>query len=202
MREGILGGSFDPIHNAHLHVAREARKRLALDRVLFVPARVPPHKRDAAVSDPEHRLAMAKLAVAGEAGFEVSDAELRREGPSYTIDTVEAELSRLGAGAEVFFLVGADQALELASWRRVGDLVKRCTVVPVTRPGFRLSDLDRLTPKLSPDAVARIKAAALDLAPMDVSSTDIRARVRDGRSIADLVPPVVAEYIQRHNLYR
>jgi nicotinate-nucleotide adenylyltransferase len=202
VREGILGGSFDPIHNAHLHVAREARRRLALDRVLFVPARVPPHKPVAAATSAERRLAMVKLAIAGEPGFEVSDVELRREGPSYTIDTVRSELDRLGADAEIFFLVGTDQALELDTWRRIDDLARLCTLVPVARPGFHLADLDRLARKLPAELAARIKSAALDTAPMDVSSTDIRRRVREGQSIADLVPPAVARYIREHGLYR
>ena len=202
MREGILGGSFDPIHNAHLMVAREARRRLALDRVLFVPARVPPHKRAAAVSAPEHRLAMVTLAIANEPGFEVSDAEIRREGPSYSIDTVTDELARLGAGAEIFFLVGADQALELDTWRRIDDLARICTLVPVARPGFRLDDLDGLSRTLPAALVARLKLSALDIPPMNVSSTRIRARIRDGRSIAELVPLAVADYIREHKLYR
>jgi len=202
VREGILGGSFDPIHNGHLHVAREARRRLGLDRVLFVPARVPPHKQGAEVSAPEHRLAMVRLAVAGEPGFEVSDVELRREGPSYTIDTVEAELSRLGAGAEIFFLVGADQALELDTWKRIRELAELCTLVPVTRPGFRLEELDRLSRTLPAELVARIKSAALDIPPSPISSTEVRRRVRAGRSIERLVPPAVADYIVAKGLYR
>ncbi len=202
MREGILGGSFDPIHNAHLHVAREAQRRLALDRVLFVPARRPPHKHDRALTPAEHRLAMVKLAIAGIPGFDASDAELRRKGPSYTIDTVSAEIARLGAGWEIFFLVGADQALELDTWHRIGELATLCTLTPVTRPGFRLADLDRLSARLSAEVVAKIRSSALDIPPLDVSSTEIRRRIREGRGIAELVPPAVAEYIRQHGLYR
>ena len=202
MREGILGGSFDPIHNGHLHVAREAQRRLALDRVLFVPARRPPHKHDRALTPGEHRLAMVTLAIAGIPGFDASDAELRRTGPSYTIDTVSAELARLGAPREIFFLVGADQALELDTWHRIGELAALCTLTPVTRPGFRLADLDRLSARLSADVVARIQSSALDVPPLDVSSTDVRRRIREGLPIDALVPPAVAEYIRKHGLYR
>ena len=202
MREGILGGSFDPIHNGHLHVAREAMARLGLDRVLFVPARVPPHKQGVAVTAAEHRLAMARLAIAGAPGFEVSDAEIRRDGPSYTFDTVTAELARLGAGWEIVFLVGADQALELGTWHRIGELLQICAVVPVTRPGFRLDDLGRLARPLGVELAAKVKAASLEIPPADVSSTEIRRRVRAGEDIAALVPRKVAEYIGAHKLYR
>jgi len=202
MREGILGGSFDPIHNGHLHVARECRTRLALDRVLFVPARVPPHKLDLPLSDARHRLEMVRLATGGTAGFEVSDAELGRTGPSYTVDTVSGELARLGEGAEIFFLMGADQAFELHLWHNVRKLARLCTLVPVTRPGFALDRLDELAKHLPTGVVRKLKSAAMEIPPMDVSSTEIRRRVRAGMSISEFVPPPVEEYIRAHSLYR
>lgn len=202
MREGILGGSFDPIHNGHLAVAEECRQRLALDRVLFIPARVPPHKQGALLSDAVHRLEMARLAVAGIPAFQASDVELRRTGPSYTVDTVSAELERLGEGAEVFFLMGTDQALEVHTWHDVEGLGRLCTLVPVTRPGFPLGRLDELETKLPAGVVRRMKEAAIDITPVDISSTDIRRRVCEGKNISALVPPAVEEYIRTHGLYR
>jgi nicotinate-nucleotide adenylyltransferase len=202
VREGILGGSFDPIHNAHLHVASEAARRLALDRVVFIPARVPPHKQGRALSDAARRLEMVRLAIAGNRAFDVSDVELRRTGPSYSVDTVTTELARLGEGTEIFFLVGADQALELHTWHKVRTLAKLCTIVAVTRPGFRLDALDELRGRLPDGMVDKLKSAALDIPPADVSSTDIRRRVREGKSISGLVPPAVEQYIRRHGLYR
>jgi nicotinate-nucleotide adenylyltransferase len=201
MREGILGGSFDPIHNGHLHVAEECRTRLLLDRVLFVPACVPPHKQNLPLTDARHRLEMVRLAIAGIVGFEVSDEELRRTGPSYTVDTVSAELARLGKGAEIFFLMGADQALELHLWHNVRELARRCTLVPVTRPGFALDRLDELKTRLSAGIVRQLKSAALDIPPVDVSSTEIRRRVRAGIDISQFVPPPVEQYIRQHQLY-
>lgn len=202
MREGILGGSFDPIHLGHLHVAGECRRALKLDRVLFVPARVPPHKPTASLTDARHRLAMIHLAVDGTPVFEVSELELDRTGPSYTVDTVRAELERLGEDAEVFFLVGADQALEVDTWHNAEELVGLCRLVPVTRPGFALDELDRLKGKLPAEAVEAMKSTALDIPPVDVSATEIRRRVRTGMRISEMVPPAVEAYIVRHGLYR
>jgi nicotinate-nucleotide adenylyltransferase len=173
-----------------------------LDGVVFVPARVPPHKQSVPLTDARHRLAMARVAIAGIAGFEVSDAELGRTGPSYTVDTVSAELARLGEGAEIFFLMGADQALELHLWHNVRKLAGLCTLVPVTRPGFVLDRLDDLATHLPAGVVRKLKSAAMEIPPVDVSSTEIRRRVRAGMSISELVPPAVEEYIHAHNLYR
>ena len=202
MREGILGGSFDPIHNGHLHIAVECRRRLALDRVLFIPARVPPHKQDVTLTDAKHRLEMVRRAIVGDPTFAVSDVEIRRTGPSYTVDTVAAELERLGEGAEVFFLMGADQACELHTWHNVEKLARLCTLVPVPRTGSTLDNLDALRANLPDEVVTRMKAAALDVPPVDVSSTDVRRRVRDGEDVSDLVPPAVAAYIREQGLYR
>jgi nicotinate-nucleotide adenylyltransferase len=202
VREGILGGSFDPVHNGHLHVAGESLRRLSLDRVVFVPARLPPHKLDVPLSDAMHRLKMLELAVAGTSTFEVSEVELRRAGASYTVDTVETELARLGEAGEVFLLIGADQAADLGDWHRVGELVRLCTVVVVSRPGFAPARLERLRTRLSAEAVEKLASAALDIPPVDVSSTEIRRRVRAGRSITGLVPAAVESYIRTHRLYR
>ena len=102
----------------------------------------------------------------------------------------------------IFFLVGSDQAVELDTWYRIGTLATLCTLVPMTRPGFHLADIDRLSPRLAADVVARLKAAALEIPPMDVSSTDIRRRVREGKSLSGLVPPAVETYIREKGLYR
>ena len=202
MREGILGGSFDPIHNGHLHVAGECRRRLSLDRVLFIPARVPPHKQEVSLSDAEHRLEMVRLAIADVPGLAVSDAELKRTGPSYTVDTVADELGRLDKGAKIFFLMGADQALEIHTWHNVEKLARLCTLVPIPRPHFSLRDLDQLKTKLPAYLVQNLKLAALHIPRVDISATEIRRRVRAGESISELVPPAVEEYIRKHQLYR
>lgn len=202
MREGILGGTFDPIHNAHLHVAKEARERLGLDVVLFVPARVPPHKRNRPLTDATHRLRMVELAVEGCAAFEVSDVELSRTGPSFSVDTVASEKSRLGEDAEIFFLVGADQARELATWRDLPRLTSLCRIVPINRPGFSLEGLGRLEMVIGREKTDRIVSSILEIPPMDVSATEVRRRVRAGEPIDEMVPAAVARYIEAHGLYR
>ncbi|HUU42996.1 MAG TPA: nicotinate-nucleotide adenylyltransferase [Planctomycetota bacterium] len=202
MREGILGGSFDPVHNGHVTIAREAVRRLSLDRLLFMPARVPPHKRGRRMTDATHRLAMIRLALADEPKLEVSTLELDRTGTSYSVDTVGAVLEADGPDTQLFFIVGADQALELHTWKRAETLVRLCTVVAVARPGVPLDRLEDLRGKLPDDVVTRIRADALDLPPVDVSSTQVRTRVAEGKSIAGLVPPAVAEYIREQRLYR
>ena len=202
MREGILGGSFDPVHCGHLYVARECLRALALDRVLFVPARVPPHKQMVRLSEAQHRLAMARLAIAGEAVFDVSDMELQRTGPSYTIDTILAELTRLGDSAELFLLMGADQAVEVETWRRIKELVRLCQLVPVTREGTSLAGLDRLKGTLPEDAVEAMKSIALRIPTRNIAATEIRRRVRAGLPISEMVPAAVEAYIAEHGLYR
>ena len=145
MRIGILGGTFNPIHNTHLEIARSAREQLQLERVIFIPARTPPHKQaDATIVAAHHRVRMVELATTDFDAFEVSDIEIRREGPSYTVDTVAELKEQLGPEAEIFFLMGADQVLELPAWHRVEELVKLCRLVPVERPGYPLEDIEGL----------------------------------------------------------
>ncbi len=132
---GILGGSFNPIHLGHLVLAETAREALGLDRVIFIPAKLPPHKRAAPLAAGADRLAMVRLAVAGNPAFSASDIELRRPGVSYTVDTVRALREKLGAGAQIYFLIGMDTVAELTAWREVARLARLCEFVPLSRPG-------------------------------------------------------------------
>jgi len=145
---------------------------------------------------------MIRLAIAGLDRCDVSTFELDRPGTTYTVDMVRARLAALGPGGEVFFLLGADQALDLPAWREARELVRLCTMAPVPRPGFPLGRLDALRAALSDDAVEAMKRRVLDMPPVDVSSTDIRARVKRGEPIAGMVPDAVARYIAEHGLYR
>jgi len=181
---GIYGGTFDPIHHAHLILAREARESLGLEKVTFVPAAVSPDK-DSPVAPAEMRLSMLRAAIEGEAAFAIDDCELRRPPPSYTIDTVEAICSR-ESNAEIFYLIGSDNVDALPKWHRFSDLRKLVQFVMLDRTGSAPA-------KHSYEVIRR---------KIDISGTDIRNRVASGRSIRYLVPPSVEEIIRRHNLYR
>ncbi|MBI4502699.1 MAG: nicotinate (nicotinamide) nucleotide adenylyltransferase [Gemmatimonadetes bacterium] len=188
MRIGIFGGSFDPVHLGHLAVARRAAARLRLDEVRFVPARVQPLKSAGPRAPAEDRIAMLRAAVGGIRGFVVDGREIARSGPSYTVDTLR-ELRKERPGDELFLLLGADAARDLAEWRESAELAKLATVVVVPRPGAE-------------DVPAPPGAQKLDMRPIDISATAIRDAVAHGEPMDHLVPEAVADYIAAHGLYR
>ncbi|HUT76026.1 MAG TPA: nicotinate-nucleotide adenylyltransferase [Armatimonadota bacterium] len=194
-RLGVMGGTFDPIHYGHLVAAEEARAQLGLEGVTFVPCRQPPHKKDYRVTDAEHRYAMTLAATCDHPRFTASRIELERPGPSYTIDTLR-RLQREHPTAELFFITGADAVRELLTWREPQELAALCRLVAVTRPGYDLGGLERALGEL-----AR-QVRALEAPGVNVSSTDIRARVARGWSLRYLTPPAVETYIAKHGLYR
>ena len=199
---GLLGGSFDPIHNGHLSIARAVAERLALDRVIFLPSANPPHKAADRLSDAGHRAAMVRLAIAGEPLFDFSDYDLTRSGPSYTIDTVAHFHRLLGPDVGLFWIIGGDSLTELAAWHRVRDLVDDCRIVTAGRPGWTTTDWSRLQTVLTNEQITRLRADVLDTPLVDISSTDIRNRVRQSQSIAHLVPEEIRCYIDVQRLYR
>jgi len=198
---GMLGGTFDPIHVGHLALARSAQEQLGLDLVLVVPAGRPPHKRDQRIAPAADRLAMVELAVAGEPGLDVSRIEIDRPGPSFTIDTAEALLSE-GAAAgrpiELTIILSAESFADLPTWHEPDRLLRLARIAVAPRPGHPAPTPDRLDPRLSAYAD---RIDVLDGPHLDVSATDIRGRVAAGQSIAGLVPPPVAAYIEAHHLY-
>lgn len=200
----LFGGSFNPIHVGHLIVARNVAEQIGADRLVLIPSAKPPHKLSALadLADARARLAMVQAAIAGESLFDVSDCELRREGPSYTFDTVTQFLAELGSSASVAWVIGADSLPELASWYRVDELVDRCRIVTAARPGWEAPDLAPLAARLSRAQIDRLRSDVLDTPRIDISATEIRRRVREGRSIRYLVPEPVREYISANQLYR
>jgi nicotinate-nucleotide adenylyltransferase len=197
-RLGILGGTFDPIHHGHLAAAQEVAARLALSRVILIPARQPPHKEEEPGASAEHRLAMVRLAAAGNPMFDVSTLEIDRSGPSYTVDTLRI-LAKERMGAELFFIVGMDSLAELPRWHDPSGILRLARLVAVHRPGVcpvSLSDLEEVIP----EAAGRVQI--VEIRELDISSTDIRERIRDRRPIRYLVPDAVASYIEEHGLYR
>jgi nicotinate-nucleotide adenylyltransferase len=201
-RIGLYGGSFDPIHIGHVIVARSVAESLGLDRVIFLPSASPPHKDSSDLLSQEHRARMAELAIANEPLFALDDYDLTRKGPTYTVETVAYFKGLFGAGAELAWIIGADSLPELKSWHRVSELVDACRIVTAARPGWEAPDLSILRPELSDEQIERLGRDILATPRIDVSATDIRRRVRTGRSIRYLVPDAVGDYIQRHELYR
>jgi nicotinate-nucleotide adenylyltransferase len=194
-RVGMMGGTFDPIHLGHLAIADDVGDALALDRILFVPAGVPPHKPVAEVTSVEHRVAMVALAIADNPAFQLSRIEVDRPGPSFTVDTVE-ELAR---DHDVTVILSAETFHELPSWRAPERLFAAARVAVVPREGYAAPDpawLSRAFPGRE-DRVTYVEAPHLG-----VSSTGIRARIATGRTVHYLVPPAVAAYIAEHGLYR
>lgn len=200
---GVLGGSFNPVHIGHLLMAEGAVEALGLEKVLFIPARQPPHKDPTQLAPAADRTRMLRRAIKGNEKFELSRIELQRKGPSYTIDTIRRLRRELGAGAALYFLVGADSIGELPAWKDAPLLVQLCRVVPITRPGNRSGDeIHRLAQAIGEKAAHEILARLLKIPLVDVSSSEIRRRLRSGASIRYLVPEPVRRYIEERRLYR
>jgi nicotinate-nucleotide adenylyltransferase len=192
---GILGGTFDPIHIAHLAIAEEAREAIGLAKVLFIPAAMPPHKVDRPVSEPEHRMAMVELAIADNPAFEASRIELGRTGPSYTVDTLEA----LGAdGADLVLILSAEAFRELRTWHRPERILELARLAVVPRDGFPETNRSFLAEHF-PGFEDR--ATFLGGPRLRLSASELRERAASGRSLRYLVPDAVAAYIGDHAMY-
>jgi len=198
----LFGGSFDPIHIGHLIVSRYVAEHLGIERIVLIPAPSPPHKVGRRLAPAGDRLELCRRAVAGDPQFAVSDWELTQPGPSYTLHTIRHFRSGLPAGTDLYFLIGADSLRELGSWHRVGELVEECTVVTAARPSCAPPDFSRLLGPLTERQIEKLRAHWVAGPLIDISATDVRTRVRDGRSIRYLVPEAVAAYISERGLYR
>lgn len=198
----IFGGTFDPVHNGHLIVARAAAEARGIGRVILIPAALPPHKPPAGASA-EHRLEMLRLATADEPVFEVSDTELRRTGPSYTIDTL-AQLSRDMPDAKLHLLIGTDMLEDLPAWHRAHEVVEAAEILVAARRPWqqRLDEVfDKLCRDFDADTVARLRQSVVQTPRVDISSTDIRRRLASGLSIRYLAPDPVVRYVGEQGLY-
>ncbi|HSW09417.1 MAG TPA: nicotinate-nucleotide adenylyltransferase [Bacillota bacterium] len=198
-RLGIMGGTFDPIHLGHLVAAEAAREQFDLEQVLFVPARLPPHKQDREITPAEQRHAMVLLATANHPRFVASRVELDRPGPSYTVDTLRF-FRATHPRARLYFITGADALMELDTWKDPEELLRLCHMIVVSRPGC---DRERLREKAA-DLQRRMSCHIEELAApaLAISSRDLRQRVAEGKSLRYLVPREVRDYILKHRLYR
>ncbi len=213
---GILGGTFNPIHYGHLAAAEEIRDRLKLDRVLFIPSFLPPHKQEEDMPSAVQRLEMVRLAVTNNPYFKVSDIEVKRGGKSYTIDTIEA-LRQSYPGADLYFITGLDSFLEIETWKDWARLLTLCSFVVLSRPGYTFTGLAKLGFMKQAEHDLRaldrgdaMQAAAqsggmkvyLELIPhYEISSTDIRMRIRQTKTIKYHLPESVEHYIIENKLY-
>jgi len=188
-RIGIMGGTFDPIHNGHLVAASEVAARFSLDLVVFAPTGQPWHKEPASAA--EHRYLMTVIATASNPKFVVSRVDIEREGLTYTIDTVR-DIQELYPGAELFFISGADAIAQIFDWKDVAELWERAHFVAVTRPGHAL-DISRFSAE---------HVSLLEIPALAISSSNCRQRVSQGNPVWYLVPDGVVQYIAKHNLYR
>lgn len=213
-RIGILGGTLDPIHFGHLDTALAAREALALDRVVIVPARLPPHRNEQPVASPFHRFAMAALAVNGVEGLSASDIELASPGPSYTADTLERVRGSLGLSAsQIFFITGADAFADIETWKRYPEVLDLAEFVAVSRPGMPVAALRQQLPALKDrmrlplrrsdleSRNSRTSIFLVDAPTSDVSSTEIRRRLLAGLPLNGLVPIAIEHHIHQHGLY-
>ena len=196
MRIGILGGTFNPPHLAHLVCAQEAYLQLSLEQVLLIPARVPPHKPVDEEPGIEHRLGMCRLAIAGDERFAVSDIEARRDGPSYTVDTIEA-LHANQPESEFFLILGGDVALGLAGWQEPERVMALATLAVAERPGTTRAAVEDVLRQLPGGE----RALFFDMPAIEISSTMLRERARAGEPTRYLVPDAVRGYIDQHQLY-
>jgi nicotinate-nucleotide adenylyltransferase len=192
LRLGIMGGTFDPIHHGHLVAASEAATRFSLDEVVFVPTGQPWQKPDVDVSPAEHRYLMTVIATASNPRFTVSRVDLERPGPTYTIDTLRDLRAQRGAGADLFFITGADALAQILTWKDSDELFQLANFIGVTRPGHDLSG----------DGLPADRVSLLEVPAMAISSTAVRTRVHDAEPIWYLVPDGVVQYIGKYSLYR
>ncbi|HQY56797.1 MAG: nicotinate-nucleotide adenylyltransferase [Nitrospira sp.] len=220
MRLGLFGGSFNPIHRCHLSIAQSARQLLHLDRVLFIPTGDPPHKQPGTLATASHRHRMVQLAIQDTPEFALTDMEINRSGKSYSIDTIRALRQEYGPDVAFFFIIGLDAFLDLPSWKEADALLNNCHFVVISRPSTTfqamasiplfqdvpnatLIDLDDARQDRADVAITNGQALTfLRLPPCDVSASEIRARLRTGVSLANLLPAPVESYILREGLYR
>ena len=199
-RIGIFGGTFNPIHMGHLVLAQDAIEQFDLAQVIFVPANRPPHKECQGLVSPDHRLAMIDAAIEGDLQFTLSDIEVLREGVSYAVDTMR-ELAYTYPDSELNFVIGSDSLAELHLWKNVYELLELCDIKVFERPGYRLDSLSAAQMQLRDPWPDKLLQSAVSGHLIDISSSDIRHRIREGMSIRYLVHPAVEMYIGEHSLY-
>ena len=194
---GIMGGTFDPIHNGHIAIAEKVKENYRLDEVVFVPSGNPPHKKERKITSAEHRLAMVNLAIEGIEGFSVSTMEIDRKGYSYALDTVNEFYRIYGNDIDLYFITGADAIAEIATWFKADELMKKCRFIAATRPGYHIDEAYRNVAEKFENRLFLFRETA-----HEESSSDIRARIEENKDVTSMLPDKVARYIKEHHLYQ
>ena len=200
----LFGGTFDPVHNGHLEIARFMANRLAVGRTIFIPAAQPPHKNDVFYSPFQYRIRMLRLAIGNDNLFDVSDCELNRPGPSYTLDTVKHFRQQLHKHTKLYWLIGADTLAQLHTWHKPAQLIQLCTIVTALRPScpdYTTADLSVLKPVLNDQQIQQLRTHIYPSPLINISSTNIRQRIRQGQTIDNLTPAPVVHFIKQNKLY-
>ena len=200
MKTGILGGTFDPIHYAHLLLAEEARETLGLDRVLFIPAGIPPHKRGRSITPGPERVEMVRLAVADVPGFEVSSFETESDEISYTVRTLR-HLHQEAPDDSFVLIVGSETLADIPHWFEAEEVCRLASLAAAQRPGTPPADFDALAPFVSPDRLEEFRRQTIPMPLLEISSTDLRRRAAAGMSLRFLTPPPVVRFITERGLY-
>ena len=198
----LFGGSFDPIHLGHTGVAEAAARRIGAQKTIFIPAKCSPLKSLSPHAGDEDRLRMVTLATANNDSFAVSDRELKRPGPSFTLDTVRLLKKDLGGDTVIHWLLGADSVNDLVHWYRVGELIDECNITAMQRAGFPPPDFDRFESLWGPQRVTKLKQNVVQTPLIDISSTEVRRRLAAVEDVSGMLHPDVIAYIWEHNLYR
>ncbi|MBI4785888.1 MAG: nicotinate-nucleotide adenylyltransferase [Chloroflexi bacterium] len=198
MKIGVLGGTFDPPHIGHLVIAQEAMDYLGLERVIFAPARQPPHKLDQRITPIEDRLEMVRLAIVSQPRFTLSHVDVNREGPTYTVHTMRLLRQQCGDDSDLYFIMGMDSLANILTWHKPEELIKFCRLAVFNRPGFGVN-LEMLEEKLPG---LRASIVMIPAPSLDIAASDLQRRIRADKPIAHLVPEAVAAYISARGLYR
>ncbi|MBL7171076.1 MAG: nicotinate-nucleotide adenylyltransferase [Candidatus Omnitrophica bacterium] len=189
---GIFGGTFNPVHNAHLVAAQEVREKMELTRVIFVPSAHPPHKVEKNLAAAAHRLNMLKLAIEKIPYFSVSTLEIDRGGKSYSVDTMRELRKKYGKKTEFYFILGVDAVMDISTWKDVDTFLDLCNLVVINRPGFSLANAKGELPSMR----------TLSITSIGISSSYIKNRIKEGKPITYMVPEKVEKYIRRYKLYQ
>ena len=198
----LFGGTLDPIHNGHIQVAQYAANEIDAEKVILIPAKRSPHKKTMPIACAEDRIKMISLAIAGKSGFEVSDCEIKRSEPSYTLETIEYFRSKYHADTKLYWLTGADSLKDLAKWYKIRDLMDICQICVMFRAGFEEPSFDNFIPVFGRAHIEKLSKNVIETPLIDISSTDIRKKIASGQNVEKLVHSNVLKYIIENNLYK